>query len=228
MLAIIFWLSGRWALVVLALPPIALELYHGNVHLLMAAAIALGFRYPWTWSFVLLSKVTPGVGVLWFAFRREWRPFAIALGVTAAISLATYLIAPHYWSEWIESILSNLAEPQFYSVPPPAPLRLPLAVVLLFWGRVPTGRGPFLSPRPSRADIWPHGLTVALAAIPFLRLGDRAAAVPGWENAVSLRGFATYAAVHGRRADHRADGGRQVEELMNWASASLNPYQNWP
>ena len=60
MLATVAWLGGRWALVLLALPPVALELYHGNVHLLMAAAIALGFRYPWTWSFVILTKVTPG------------------------------------------------------------------------------------------------------------------------------------------------------------------------
>ena len=75
--------AGRFVL--LALPPVALELYHGNVHLLMAAAIALGFRHPWTWSFVILTKVTPGIGLLWFAVRREWRSLAIALGFTAAV-----------------------------------------------------------------------------------------------------------------------------------------------
>src|SRR5688500_20274289 len=32
MVALVFWLGGRWALVLLALPPVALELYHGNVH----------------------------------------------------------------------------------------------------------------------------------------------------------------------------------------------------
>ena len=77
------WLGWRSALIVLAFPPVALELYHGNVHLLMAAAIALGFRYPAAWSFILLTKVTPGIGLVWFAVRREWRPLAIALGVTA-------------------------------------------------------------------------------------------------------------------------------------------------
>ena len=45
----------------------------------------LGFRYPWTWGFVLLTKVTPGIGLLWFAVRREWRALAIALGVTGVI-----------------------------------------------------------------------------------------------------------------------------------------------
>ena len=51
-----------------------------------------GFRYPWTWGFVLLTKVTPGVGLLWFAVRREWRALAIALGVTGAI-VAVSLVA---------------------------------------------------------------------------------------------------------------------------------------
>ncbi len=69
----------------LAFPPVALELYHGNVHLLMAAAIVLGFRYPVGWSFLLLTKVTPGVGLIWFAVRREWRPLLIALGFTGAL-----------------------------------------------------------------------------------------------------------------------------------------------
>ena len=83
----IIWLGGRGVRVVwlLAFPPVALELYHGNIHLWIAAAIALGFRYPWTWGFVLLTKVTPGVGLLWFAVRREWRALGIALGVTGVI-----------------------------------------------------------------------------------------------------------------------------------------------
>lgn len=53
------WLGGSRAVLILALPPVALELYHGNVHLLMAAAIVLGFRHPWAWAFVLLTKITP-------------------------------------------------------------------------------------------------------------------------------------------------------------------------
>ena len=52
----------------------------------MAAAIALGFRYPAAWSFLLLTKVTPGIGLVWFAVRREWRPLAIALGFTGGSS----------------------------------------------------------------------------------------------------------------------------------------------
>ena len=57
------WLAGRWWLLALAFPPLIFELYLGNIHLLLAAAIVIGFRYPVTWSFVLLTKVTAAVVV---------------------------------------------------------------------------------------------------------------------------------------------------------------------
>ncbi|HEX5239893.1 MAG TPA: glycosyltransferase 87 family protein, partial [Candidatus Limnocylindrales bacterium] len=89
LVATLVWLGWRQTLLVLAFPPVALELYHGNVHLLIAAAIALGFRYPAAWALPLLTKVTPGIGLLWFVVRREWRNLAIALGVTGAIVLVS-------------------------------------------------------------------------------------------------------------------------------------------
>ena len=230
MLATVAWLGGRWVLILLALPPVALELYHGNVHLLMAAAIALGFRYPWTWSFVILTKVTPGVGLLWFAVRREWRSLAIALGFTAAISLVTVVVAPQLWREWIDSLFSNLNEPQFYSVPPPALIRLPIAAVVVIWGA--------LTDRPWTVGvaamlglpiIWPHGLVVALAAVPFLSLGDRAASVPGWESVVSLRRYVSYVGVAlGIALAAAAVFSGPLSTLFNEASSRIDPYGRRP
>jgi hypothetical protein len=226
MLALIAWFGGRWALLLLALPPVALELYHGNVHLLIGAAVLLGFRYPWTWAFVLLSKVTPGVGLLWFAVRREWRPLAIALGATTAIVIATAVVAPHYWREWLDSIFSNLAEPQYYSVPPPAPIRLPLAAVLVIWG-ARTDR-PWTVPVAATLGlpiIWPHGLTVALAAIPLLRRGDRAALQPDWRAAVQPRTLAISLVVFiGLALALAAVAPGPIQQLMDWASSGLDPY----
>jgi len=43
---------------------------------LLAVAIAVGFRYPAAWALVLITKVTPGIGLVWFAVRREWCPLA--------------------------------------------------------------------------------------------------------------------------------------------------------
>ncbi len=92
----VVWIAGspNWVLVAFAIPFVALDLYHGNINILLAAAIVLGFRHPWTWSFVLLTKPTAGVGLLWFAVRREWRPLGIALGTTALISVVSFVLAP--------------------------------------------------------------------------------------------------------------------------------------
>jgi hypothetical protein len=136
LLATAVWLGGRRWLWVLAFPPVALELYHGNVHLLIAAAIALGFRYPATWAFVLLAKVTPGVGLLWFAVRREWRSLAIALGVTAALVAVSLVFDLRLWQEWFDRQLAgSLREaPNQPNIAIPLFLRLPVAAVLVAWG----------------------------------------------------------------------------------------------
>lgn len=138
LVAQVVWLGGRGRRVlwILALPPVALELYHGNVHLLMAAAIALGYRYPWTWAFVLLTKVTPGVGLVWFAVRREWHSLAVAVGVTAAIVAVSMLLDFGLWQAWLAFVTStpeggSVAQ---FQIAIPLWLRLPAAVVLVAWG----------------------------------------------------------------------------------------------
>jgi hypothetical protein len=130
------WLGGRRWLWVLAFPPVALELYHGNIHLLIAAAIALGFRYPATWSFVLLTKVTPGIGLLWFAVRREWRSLAIVAALTGVLVVASVVIDPELWRQWIDrELIHSLQEgPDQPYIPIPLLVRLPAAALLVIWG----------------------------------------------------------------------------------------------
>jgi len=88
----------------LFVPPIAYQINLGNIDLLLGLAIILGFRWPATWSLVLLTKVTPGVGLLWFAARREWRKLGIALGATAAVVLVSLPFGPGLWVDWIRTI----------------------------------------------------------------------------------------------------------------------------
>jgi hypothetical protein len=223
--AIVTWLAGRWTLVVLALPPVALELYHGNVHLLIAAAIALGFRFPWTWSFVILTKITPGVGILWFAARREWRSFAIAVGVTAAVVAITYVIDPSYWADFTQSILGNLDQPQYYSIPPPAWVRVPIAILVVIWGaRTDRPWTVAVAATLGLPILWPHGLTVLLAAIPFLRRGDRAAVVPGWERAANPRTLAINTAVFvGGALLLALIAPDALRSMIDWASSNFRP-----
>lgn len=135
LLATAIWLGGRKALLVLAFPPVAMELYHGNVNLLIAAAIVLAFEHPWTWTFVLLTKPTSGVGLLWFAARREWRQLTIALGVTAIFVALSLVVVPGMWRDWLGYLVdSSSASPRGAWLPVPLWIRLPAAAAIVVWG----------------------------------------------------------------------------------------------
>ncbi len=101
-LAICAWLlrPWPWALPMLALP-ITYELCVGNIHFVLAAVIVASFEVPVAWAFPLLTKITPGIGSLWFAARGEWRAFAATLGGTAVIVAVSYALAPGAWADWI-------------------------------------------------------------------------------------------------------------------------------
>lgn len=129
------YLSGRWALALAALYPVAMELSAGNVNLLIGAAVLAGFRWPAAWSFVLLTKITPGVGLFWFVVRREWAALARVAAATAALSVASWVIAPALWPQWIAALRSMIGlEPEGLHLPVPLPVRIVAAGALIAWG----------------------------------------------------------------------------------------------
>lgn len=152
-------------LFVVALPLAFLEVWGGNIHLLLGLTIVAGFRWPAVWSFVLLTKVTPGIGLLWFAVRREWRPLAVALGTTALLAVSSWLVAPNLWREWFDVLAANATiSPRPGSLAVSLWLRLPIAALLVAYGAktdrrwlVPVGS---LLAMPA---LWGGGLTVLLA-----------------------------------------------------------------
>ena len=131
----LIYLVGPWALAAVAFLPVAQELSVANINLLLAAAVVIGFRRPGVWSFVLLTKITPGIGLLWFAVRREWRSLGIALGATLALALASATIEPAWWPAWIGILLRSASVPLgAATLPMPLLLRLPLATLVVAWG----------------------------------------------------------------------------------------------
>jgi len=168
------WLTRRMTLVWLVFLPVPLELYHGNVHLLLATVCVLGFDYPALWSIGLLTKVTPGVSLLWFVVRREWRSLAWALGATAAISAVSFIVAPSAWFDWVKFLAdSSSAGPQvngtYDSLLPPLWLRLGAAALLVFWGARTDRRWVVpLAVAVSMPVIWPI-TPVLFVALPRLR-----------------------------------------------------------
>ncbi|HUP54957.1 MAG TPA: glycosyltransferase family 87 protein, partial [Methylomirabilota bacterium] len=130
----VYVLTGRkWLAVGVVLG--LMELAGGNIHLLLAAAMVLGFRWPATWALVLLTKITPGIGLLWFVVRGEWRQLAIALGATAVVVAVSFATMPDAWFEWV-GVLTRIAgrDGTWAAVPIPFLVRLPFAVALVVWG----------------------------------------------------------------------------------------------
>jgi hypothetical protein len=131
LLAVLFWLARPLLflpLLLLALP----EIWGGNITILLAAALVIGFGRSAAWAFPLLTKVTPGLGVLWFAVRREWLAFSLAMAATLAVIAATALITPGLWAEWFQLLTSSTGSSTVAgSVPIPLIARLPLAAAVI-------------------------------------------------------------------------------------------------
>jgi hypothetical protein len=162
------WLCGRQFLA-LGIVVAGMELAGGNISLLMAVAIVLGFRWPSLWSFVLLTKVTPGIGLLWFAVRREWRHLALALLTTIGIVLVSGVAMPGAWTTWLEVLARNVGrDGTWASVPVPLVVRLPIAVVLVAWGA--RSNRPWVVPVAAMLALpalWYGSLSMLLALIPL-------------------------------------------------------------
>ena len=183
-LAALAWmLTPVGAVIALALPWPYLDGYgtavyatvnNGNPMVLTAAAIVAGVRWPAAWSYVLLTKVSAGIGILYFVVRHEWRHAAIALGATAGIVLISFVIDPTLWWQWTADVLlpsalhsgSNEALGKEQFMPLPLAVRGPLGlgvVLLAGWRGWPwlVAVGCFLA----LPDIHLGGYTVLLASV---------------------------------------------------------------
>lgn len=173
--AALWWLVGRWSLPSMLFLPIPFEIISGNVHLFYAVAIILGFRTAAPWALMLLTKVTPGVGLLWFAVRREWRALLVAVGITAAAAIVSALLDPSAWRQWLGILQASSSTPATvgWFVPVPLVPRLPIGVVLAIIAAASNRR--WLLPFAVVAAMpvfWLNSLAV-LAAVPRLWAWDR-------------------------------------------------------
>lgn len=172
--AILFWVPG----------PVADEISTGNIHLLLAAAVVIGFRQPAAWAFPLLTKIAPGVGMLWFAGARSWRALAIALGVTIAICLLSFAIAPTAWAEWIDTLRRSALVPvtgEVAVIPGPLWLRVAVAAILA----LAAGRAGIRWLVPVAATLalpvpWSSGLALLVGSLALTRHWWAAGAVDIW------------------------------------------------
>jgi hypothetical protein len=143
------------------------EIAGGNISLLLAVAIVLGFRWPAAWALILLTKVTPGIGLLWFAVRKEWRNLGIALAATAVVIAVSAAIMPGAWAEWVGVLLQIAGrEGTPAAVPIPFLARLPVAVAVIVWGARTDRRWTVpVACMLALPALWYGGLTMLLAVI---------------------------------------------------------------
>lgn len=155
--AYLLWPLGRrwvWPLVLCCAP----EILSGNIFWALALIVAIGAR-PGArpsagalWSGVVLTKVTPALGPIWYAVRREWRALAWSVAGTAIVVAVSATISPDLWSGWITFLLTHEDSTGVMGTPALGPLsvRLPVALALVTWGAA-TGR------------VWTLPLSMALA-----------------------------------------------------------------
>jgi len=169
-LAALAYLTGP-RLFLLGLALTFTEVAGGNIELLIGVAIVVGFRWPAAWSFVLLTKVTPGIGLLWFAVRREWRALFIALAATAAIVAVSFVIQPEAWIRWPQVLTSNTGATKgtWAAVPIPFLFRLPFALVLVVWGARTNRRWTVpIAAMLALPALWYGGLSIIIATFPLV------------------------------------------------------------
>ena len=159
----------------------AAELYGGNISLFLAVAIVLGFRWPATWAFVILTKVTPGIGLLWFAVRREWRNLGIALAATAVVAGASAVAMPLAWQEWVQVLMANAGRDGTWAAVPIALwIRLPMAVALVVWGARTDRRWTVpVASMLALPALWFGSLSMLLAVISIRRMQEPAGSAVG-------------------------------------------------
>lgn len=162
-------MAGPLALPLAFAPPVGQELWTLNVHLLMGAVIVVGFRYPAAWALILLTKVTPGIGLVWFAVRREWHHLGIALAATAAIVAVSFALAPDQWFAWVDALLS--AGPATgHLIPIPLAPRLVAAFLIVAWGAHTNRRWTVpIAVTLALPALWWAGLAILVACIPLRR-----------------------------------------------------------
>ena len=110
--------------------------------------------------------MTPGVGLVWYLVRREWRDLGLAIAATLVVAGVSFIVAPSLWLDWGRLLLQaggadTLQKEPILTLPFLA--RLPIALVLIVWG--------------ARSDrYWTVPIGVMLA-LPAIRLGEFAVAI---------------------------------------------------
>jgi hypothetical protein len=175
----LYWLTGWRGFFIGMLAPVAMSVAIGQTDLFMAAAIVIGFRWPAVWLLPIVAKLTPGIGLLWFAARREWRAFSIAVWATLAVAGVSFVLDPGAWFGWF-GMLARMEFPTPGSgtfLPIPVWVRLPIVAALIVWGARTDRRWVLpIGVCLSLPTVWVNSPTILVAIAPLVAWGADAPA----------------------------------------------------
>jgi hypothetical protein len=129
------YLITPWAgfgLLLVDVPGLRAELAVGNIDLVIAAVVVWVLWRPWLWPALLLTKVSPGVGLGWHIARREWHALGIAMAATIVVVLLALPFTLRAWPEWFSTLTgSNIAIAEAHTGLPLLP-RLGLGLAIAY------------------------------------------------------------------------------------------------
>lgn len=196
---------GRWLVVLLAWPPLALGIAVGNVASFTFLLYAAGFRFG---AALLLSgvfKVQSMIPTLWLVQQRRWRELGIGLAIVVGLAvLSLPIVGVHTWFAWptgLQAFAASLVNLPSFTGPaldrwqgPIVALAITAGLVVFAW----VGRGRNSLARFGLASVvgsptlYLHGLSPLLAGALvlgpellwfFLGLGTRGAVPFGLNSA---------------------------------------------
>jgi Glycosyltransferase family 87 len=176
MAGLLVWMTRSWALAWCTFPPVASELFHGNIDLVLAAALVFGFRASAAWVVLPLTKITTGINLLWPLLRREWR----ALATTVAVGLAVVVVSVvlqgvDLWRAWIDHLIVRSGRPEAGGalIDISLWLRLPIALAVMVWATLTSRRWAVpIAVALAMPLLWFHALSVLVAIQPLWRRAE--------------------------------------------------------
>lgn len=175
-LVALVWMVGPYLAALLffvPFSPVVDEISTGNIHILLGAAIVIGFRWPAAWALPLLTKITPGVGILWFAGARQWRKLLVGLAGTLGIAVVSFVTIPGGWFDWFDTLQRSSELPvtgEVAVIPGPLWLRVAVAAAIGVGGGIVGHR--WLAPVAATIALpvpWSSGLSLLVASLALAR-----------------------------------------------------------
>lgn len=175
----LWWMAGRnvWVtLAMVAFPPVAVELWFRNVHIILAVLVVLGIRR-WSGFYPIGAsiKVAPGLGIAYMAARGRWRAAAVGLGVGLGILLLSVVLSPQAWAQFVDLTLRRgaLDETGFVAIPYAVRFGAGLLLAVVAGRLRPSVGEPLLVVAVTVAlpTLWFTALSTFVALYPVLRQG---------------------------------------------------------